>query len=37
VRTCYVGPEEPLNAAAFTQVVLGKAGEVLPQLFRIDE
>jgi NAD-dependent deacetylase len=37
VRTCYVGPEEPLNAAAFTQVVLGKAGEVLPQLFRVDE
>jgi len=31
-RTVYVGPEAPLNAAAFTQVVLGKAGEVLPGL-----
>jgi NAD-dependent deacetylase len=31
-RTVYVGPEAPLNAAAFSQVVLGKAGEVLPQL-----
>jgi NAD-dependent deacetylase len=32
-RTVYVGPEEPLNASAFTQVVTGKAGEVLPGLF----
>jgi len=32
-RTYYVGPEEPLNAAAFSRVVLGKAGEVLPGLF----
>jgi NAD-dependent deacetylase len=32
-RTVYVGPELPLNAAAFTQVVEGKAGEVLPGLF----
>jgi NAD-dependent deacetylase len=31
-RTVYVGPEAPLNAAAFTQVVLGKAGVVLPGL-----
>ena len=32
-RTVYVGPEPPLNAAAFTHVVEGKAGEVLPGLF----
>jgi NAD-dependent deacetylase len=31
-RTVYVGPEEPLNGSAFTQVALGKAGEVLPGL-----
>jgi NAD-dependent deacetylase len=33
-RTVYIGPEAPLNAAAFTQVVEGKAGEVLPGLFQ---
>jgi NAD-dependent deacetylase len=32
-RTVYVGPEPPLNAAAFTHVITGKAGEVLPGLF----
>jgi NAD-dependent deacetylase len=32
-RAVYVGPEQPLNAHAFTNVVLGKAGEVMPQLF----
>jgi NAD-dependent deacetylase len=32
-RTVYVGPEKPLNADAFTHVVEGKAGEVLPELF----
>jgi len=32
-RTVYIGPEPPLNAHAFTQVVEGKAGEVLPGLF----
>ena len=32
-RTVYVGPEKPLNASAFTRVVEGKAGEVLPGLF----
>ena len=32
-RTVYVGPEAPLNAAAFTHVVEGMAGEVLPGLF----
>jgi NAD-dependent deacetylase len=32
-RTVYIGPERPLNAAAFTNIVEGKAGEVLPGLF----
>ena len=36
-RTVYVGPEPPLNAAAFTHVVLGKAGEILPDLFEDGE
>ncbi len=35
VRTIYVGPERPANADAFTQVVLGRAGEVLPGLFAV--
>lgn len=35
-RTVYVGPEEPLNASAFTHVVEGKAGDVLPGLFQVD-
>lgn len=35
VRTIYVGPEEPANSSAFDDCVLGKAGEVLPGLFRI--
>ena len=34
-RTVYVGPEDPLNASAFTHVVTGKAGEVLPGLFSV--
>jgi NAD-dependent deacetylase len=34
-RTIYIGPEPPLNAAAFTQVVEGNAGAVLPNLFTI--
>jgi NAD-dependent deacetylase len=34
-RTVYVGPEPPLNAAAFTQVVEGEAGKVLPGLFDV--
>jgi NAD-dependent deacetylase len=29
-RTIYVGPEEPSNSGYFDQVLLGKAGEVLP-------
>jgi NAD-dependent deacetylase len=32
-RTIYVGAEEPVNASAFTECHLGKAGEVLPNLF----
>jgi NAD-dependent deacetylase len=32
-RTVYIGPEPPLNASAFTHVVEGKAGQVLPGLF----
>jgi NAD-dependent deacetylase len=36
-RTVYVGPEPPLNAAAFTQVVEGNAGEVLPGLFMVEQ
>lgn len=37
VRTYYVGPERPLNAASFTQIMPGKAGEVLPGIFRISQ
>jgi len=32
VRKVYIGPEEPMNAEAFSQIVLGDAGEVLPGL-----
>ena len=32
-RTIYVGPENRANASAFTECYLGKAGEVLPNLF----
>jgi NAD-dependent deacetylase len=32
VRKYYIGPEEPMNAAAFTEIVLGNAGELLPGL-----
>jgi len=35
-RTIYVGPEPPLNASAFTHVVEGNAGEVLPGLFQVE-
>jgi len=34
-RTVYVGPEAPLNASAFTHVVEGKAGVVLPGAFTV--
>ena len=36
-RTYYVGPEEPLNASAFTRIILGNAGEKLPGLFKTSE
>jgi NAD-dependent deacetylase len=32
IPTIYVGPEEPLNASAFDQILLGTATEVLPKL-----
>ena len=35
-KTVYIGPEPPLNAAAFTHIVEGKAGEVLPGLFHAE-
>jgi len=35
-RTLYIGPEPPLNAGAFTNVVEGKAGEALPGLFNVE-
>ena len=34
-RTVYIGPERPLNAAAFTHIVEGNAGEVMPGLFEV--
>jgi NAD-dependent deacetylase len=33
IRTIYVGPEEPSNAASFDQILLGTAVETLPTLF----
>jgi NAD-dependent deacetylase len=33
LRTVYVGPEKPLNAASFGEIVLGTATEALPRLF----
>jgi len=33
-RTIYVGPEEPSNRAFFDEVLLGRAGEVLPELVK---
>jgi len=33
-RTIYIGPEAPENARAFDECRLGRAGEVLPALFR---
>ena len=35
VRTVYVGLERPENASAFDEVILGKAGEVVPGLFNV--
>jgi NAD-dependent deacetylase len=36
-RTIYIGPERPLNAAAFSDIVEGKAGEVMPGLFEVEQ
>jgi len=36
-RTVYIGPERPLNGSAFTTLVEGKAGEVMPALFQVEE
>jgi len=33
-RTVYVGPEEPANRTYFEEVLVGKAGEVLPRMVR---
>lgn len=33
-RTIYVGPEEPANRDYFDDVLLGKAGEILPEMVR---
>jgi NAD-dependent deacetylase len=33
-KTIYIGPEAPSNSAFFDEVLLGKAGEVLPGLVR---
>lgn len=35
-RAVYVGPEEPSNRPSFSDVYLGKAGELLPALFEVD-
>jgi NAD-dependent deacetylase len=35
-RTVYIGPERPLNAHAFTTIVEGNAGAVLPGLFDVE-
>jgi NAD-dependent protein deacetylase/lipoamidase len=32
-RTIYIGPENPANAASFTECYLGRAGAILPELF----
>ena len=35
-RTVYIGPEAPQNAESFSEIVLGKAGQVLPGLFQVE-
>jgi NAD-dependent deacetylase len=34
IRTVYVGPEEPLNARVFDEIVLGAATTALPAVFQ---
>jgi NAD-dependent deacetylase len=36
-RTVYIGPEQPLNAHAFSKVLLGKAGEVMPGMLELEQ
>lgn len=36
VRTIYIGPDEPENGWYFDHFYQGKAGEVLPELFRVE-
>ncbi|MBS1799424.1 MAG: NAD-dependent deacylase [Acidobacteria bacterium] len=36
IRTVYIGPEEPANAKAFSEVILGTATDVLPR-FTLDD
>lgn len=36
VRRYYIGPEQPMNASAFTDIVLGNAGDVLPGFFQVE-
>ena len=33
IRTIYVGPEEPLNAESFDDIILSPATQALPSLF----
>lgn len=35
VRKIYIGPEAPMNAHAFSQMLVGNAGEVLPGLIEV--
>lgn len=35
-RTIYVAPEEPTNLSSFTECHVGKAGEVLPDLLKVE-
>ncbi len=37
IRTYYVGPEKPANSSAFTDIFPGKAGELLPGLFKMQD
>ena len=37
VRSVYVGLEAPANASSFDEVLLGKAGDVLPTLFSFSD
>jgi NAD-dependent deacetylase len=36
IRTVYVGPEDPQNAYAFDEIILGNATQVLPSLQALD-